>query len=159
MRANINLYKDEDVIAQLEAQLGGLSLNEGQVKAGKSPNDIALDQGKAVVGGQTRKVVKAKRQTDEAILDQKRQEKIRKRDTDLFKASLKTKGEVADADDDSDWEDVEEDYPGVKLSELLDGLTLEVGGGEDDDYEDEQVQDASGKKVQFAASNQEESKQ
>jgi hypothetical protein len=57
----------------------------------------------------------------------------------LFKASLKTKGEVADADDDSDWEDVEEDYPGVKLSELLDGLTLEVGGGEDDDYEDEQV--------------------
>jgi len=33
--------------------------------------------------------------------------------------------------EDSDWESVEEDYPGVKLSELLDGLTLEVNDGVD----------------------------
>ena len=65
MRANINLYKDDDVIGQLEAQLGGLSLNDGP-KSGKSPNDLALDSGKASIGGQERKVVKAKRQSESA---------------------------------------------------------------------------------------------
>lgn len=137
MRANINLYKDEDVIAQLEAQLGGLSLtNEPSTTSGKSPNDVALEKGQAVVGGQTRKVVKAKRSTEESQLEQKRQQQIRKRDTDIFKATLKKKGEVAGDEEDSDWEDVEEDYPGVKLSELLDGLTLDVAGDDDDEQEE-----------------------
>ena len=35
-------------------------------------------------------------------------------------------------DDDSDWEDVEEDFPHVKLSELLENLTLEVGNNEEE---------------------------
>ena len=43
---------------------------------------------------------------------------------------------MAGDEEDSDWEDVEEDYPGVKLSELLDGLTLDVAGDEDDEREE-----------------------
>lgn len=75
MRANINLYKDEDVIGQLEKQLGSLTLKEG-----KSPIDEALDKGQVKVGSQTRKIVKAKRTNDEAQRLQKKQEEIRKRD-------------------------------------------------------------------------------
>ena len=48
---------------------------------------------------------------------------------------------VAEEDDESDWESVEEDYPGVKLSELLDGLTLEVNN--DDDDEDQEINNES----------------
>lgn len=52
MRANINLYKDDDVIASLERQLGGLNLTEGNpANTGKSPADAALDRGEATVGG------------------------------------------------------------------------------------------------------------
>ena len=56
MRANINMYKDDDVIAALEQQLGSLSLTEGQQESsatavGKSPADAALDKGEAVVSG------------------------------------------------------------------------------------------------------------
>ena len=139
MRANINLYKDEDVINSLEKQLGGLSLAPTEA-IGKSPADAAIDAGKAVVGGQARKVVKAKRSTAESQAENRRQEALRKKDADLFKASIAQRKGAAPADggdDDSDWEEeVEEDFPHVKLSELLDGLTLEVGGGADDDDED-----------------------
>lgn len=44
----------------------------------------------------------------------------------MFKATLKKK----DEDDDSDWESVEEDYPHVRLEELLDNLTLDGGNEE-----------------------------
>ena len=50
MRANINLYKDEDVINELEAQLAGMSINESAAN-NKSPNDAALDKGSFQVGG------------------------------------------------------------------------------------------------------------
>ena len=69
---------------------------------------------------------------------------MRKKDSDLFKASITKKAAAAGGDqggdDDSDWESVEEDFPHVKLTELLDGLTLEVGNnnaGDDDDDDDE----------------------
>ena len=62
MRANINLYKDEDVIASLEQKLGALTLDS--TATGKSPADAALDKGTAEVAGTTRKVVKAKRTTE-----------------------------------------------------------------------------------------------
>jgi nonsense-mediated mRNA decay protein 3 len=54
MRANINLYKDEAVIAELEKRLAGLDLDE---KAKKSPLMEAMEKGGAVVGGKERKVV------------------------------------------------------------------------------------------------------
>lgn len=125
MRAGINLYKDEDVINQLEKQLKSMSLTE----ASKSPNDVALDKGIAVVGGESRMVHKAKRTTGESKLEQERQEQIRKRDIQIFKQSLKQKKVEAagEGDDESDWESIDdEELPHVKLSELLDGLTLEV---------------------------------
>jgi len=146
MRANINLYKDEDVINSLTKQLSGLTVAPKAPEAvGKSPADAALDAGQAVVGGQARKVVKAKRSTTEGQAEKRRAEALRKKDADLFKASITKKKALAAAgdEDDSDWEeDVEEDFPHVKLAELLDGLTLEVGGGADDDDEDLEEDDA-----------------
>lgn len=54
MRANINLYKDEAVIAELEKRLAGLDLDD---KAKKSPLMEAMEKGGTVVGGKERKVV------------------------------------------------------------------------------------------------------
>ena len=51
MRANINMYKDDDVIAALEQQLGGLSLTSSSTQPDKSPADAALDRGEVVVDG------------------------------------------------------------------------------------------------------------
>lgn len=65
MRANINLYRDDDVINALEQQLGSLSLTEGQSSI-KSPADAALEKGTTKVGTQERKVVKVKRGTEQA---------------------------------------------------------------------------------------------
>ena len=89
-------------------------------------------------------------------MEQKRKEAIRKKDADIFKASLKQKnaegGAAVEEEEDSDWESVEEDYPGVKLSELLDGLTLEVNNGDDDDDEAVQMEaDSNNRQVSFAA--------
>ena len=44
MRANINLFKDQDVIDQLEAQLNAMSISETPANT-KSPADQALDKG------------------------------------------------------------------------------------------------------------------
>jgi len=74
----------------------------------------------------------------------------------IFKASLKKKTDGGE-DEDSDWESVEEDYPGVKLSELLDGLTLEVKG--DDDDEDDEDYVPEGKKGKGKVTFGEERKQ
>jgi hypothetical protein len=131
MRQNINLYRDDDVIGELEKQLAGMSIAED---SSKSPLDKALDTGEATVGGDKRKVLKAKRSTEKGKEHQAAEAKARKKDSDLFKATLKKK--AAD-DDDSDWTDVEEDFPHVQLTELLDGLTLDVpGSGMADDDED-----------------------
>ena len=72
----------------------------------------------------------------------------------MFKASLKRKAAAGD-EEDSDWEDVEEDFPHVKLSELLDGLTLEVNNNGEEDEEFEDDEDESGKQVSFAATEEE----
>ena len=46
MRQNINLYKDQDVIDELEKQLAGMSLSETPAETdGKSPIDQALEKG------------------------------------------------------------------------------------------------------------------
>ena len=62
IRANVNKYKDEDVIEEL---LGKLSLNPTEKKddVKKSPMLDALDKGEAKVDGQQRKVVKGARKT------------------------------------------------------------------------------------------------
>ena len=62
IRANVNKYKDEDVIEEL---LGKLSLNATEKKddVKKSPMLDALDKGETKVEGQQRKVVKGARKT------------------------------------------------------------------------------------------------
>ena len=70
--------------------------------------------------------MQATRKTAEGKQAQSLQEKARKKDQAMFKATLKKK----DEDDDSDWESVEEDYPHVRLEELLDNLTLDGGNEE-----------------------------
>ena len=68
---------------------------------------------------------------------------------------MKQSAAIKAENDDSDWDSVEEDFPHVQLSELLDGLTLEVNGGEDD--EDEEIDDATGNKA--SSTTEEEKKQ
>ena len=82
---------------------------------------------------------------------------MRKKDSDLFKATLKKKSGGDNQDDDSEWtDDVEEDFPHVQLTELLDNLKLDINRDDDDDDEKK-----DGKGVTFnlpsgAANNQPE---
>ena len=78
------------------------------------------------MGGKERRVIKGVRKTGQGKKLQEEKEQERKKDAAIFKATLKQKSKVADEDDDSDWEsDVEEDFPHVKLTELLDNLKLD----------------------------------
>jgi nonsense-mediated mRNA decay protein 3 len=60
IRQNVNLYKDDDVIDELEKQLAGLALDDKKPEATvkKSSVSEALDKGQATVNGKERKVVK-----------------------------------------------------------------------------------------------------
>ena len=55
----VNILQDEDVIAQLEAQMAGLSVTKGTSKLAQS-----LKDGSANVQGQERKIKKAARRTE-----------------------------------------------------------------------------------------------
>lgn len=59
-RGNMNLYKDEDVIAQLQAQIAGMTLEE---KPSQLTNQ--LKSGSSQVEGEDRKIKAAKRKTKE----------------------------------------------------------------------------------------------
>lgn len=104
----------------------------------KSPIGDALDKGSANVRGQDRKLVKAARKTAEGKLGETEAEKRRRKDELLFKATLKRQ------ESDSDWESVEEDFPHVKLEELLANLKIDdtpakVDSEDDDDEEEKKV--------------------
>lgn len=91
----------------------------------------------ATVKGQERKVVKFKRSSEESKKAQKKAQASRKKENEIFKATLKKNTEQGE-DEESDWEDVEEDFPHVKLSELLDNLTLDAGPKAAADSSDEE---------------------
>lgn len=95
-----------------------MTLND---QAKKSPIGTALDNGSATVSGKDRKVVKAARKTAQGKQNEGQAEAARKKDELMFKATLKKQEE------DSDWESVEEDFPHVKLEELLANLKLDDG--------------------------------
>ena len=99
--------------------------------AKKSPIGTALDKGSAKVAGQERKLVKAARKTAQGKQNEKDAEATRKKNEMLFKATLKKQEE------DSDWESVEEDFPHVKLEELLANLKLDDGPKVESDSEEE----------------------
>lgn len=65
----------------------------------------------------------------------KEAEERRSREKALFKATLKKQPtEVgANSEDADEWEDVEEDFPHVKLEELLDNLKIDDGTHTDEE--------------------------
>lgn len=116
------------MINELEKQLAAMTIDETK----KSPIGEALHKGSAVVKGQDRKLVKAARKTAHGKQLDVEAEKRRKKDDMLFKATLKKQ------DSDSDWESVEEDFPHVKLEELLANLKIDDTPAKHDDSEDEE---------------------
>lgn len=102
LRSTINMYKDKKNIDELEAKLASMNL-------GDKTKDIA----KMTTHMTKKKVVKVKRKTQKGKeMQQKKEEDDTK--TNLYIAATKE-------DDESD---VEEDFPAVKLSELMDNLNL-----------------------------------
>ena len=106
------------MINELEKQLAAMTIDETK----KSPIGEALEKGSATVQGKDRKIIKASRLTNQGKQSQQVSEQERLKDKLMFKATLKKGNE-----EDSDWESVEEDFPHVKLEELLGNLTLDDG--------------------------------
>ena len=128
LRANVNLYRDDDVIAALEAQMGQMTLDE---KASNFDKDLKI--GVTKVAGEERKVKAAKRKTAEGKNKQQLTEQQRAHFDKIQKANEKQKDE-----EDSDWESCEDDAPVIKLEELLDNLKIDDGeekkGDDSEDY-------------------------
>jgi nonsense-mediated mRNA decay protein 3 len=103
LRTAVNLYKDKKVIDELEAKLASMSL-------GDKAKEIS-DMGKLI---KKKKVVKAKRKTEkgEEMMKEKEENDTKTR---LYIAATK----------DDDESDVEEDFPAVNLSELMNNLKLD----------------------------------
>lgn len=66
MRQNIRLYKNKNVVDDLEKQLAALTLNENVPKL--APIETAQEKGSIKVGTETRKVVTGSRKTKEGAL-------------------------------------------------------------------------------------------
>lgn len=136
MRQNIMLFKDEEVIDELEKQLAGLTLDD-KTPTAKSPLQDAQEKGSVQVGTEQRKVVTADRKTKQGQVNAKLAEEKRRKNKELFRATLKkqTEGAADDSDEGDEWEDIEEDFPHVKLEELMENLKINDDAmGQDEDY-------------------------
>lgn len=169
MRQQIDLYRNDDVINELEKKLAGMNLEESK----KSQVQAAIDTGKGKVGKDERKIVKGARKTDQGRQKHAESEEARKREEALIKATLKEKGEKDDDDEDG-WDSVEEDFPHIKLDDLknlneqLAGMKIKGDDEEDEDDdgfeddedegEDDKKKAAPGKGGSVAAKKKEESK-
>ena len=86
------------------------------------------------MGNQQRKVVTGDRKTTQGKEAAKLAEEKRRKEQALFKATLKKTPKESKSDDSGDdWEDAEEDFPHVKLEELLDNLKLDDGTHTDEE--------------------------
>jgi hypothetical protein len=139
LRQQIDLYRNDEVINELEKKLAGMTIEE------KSAVAKTLDSGKKTVGTEERKVVKGTRKTHEGRQRQAESEEIRRKEEALIKASLKQKSGAAEDCDSEDDGSIEEDFPHIKMDELksleeqLAGMQIEPDGrDEDDDFEDEE---------------------
>lgn len=90
LRGQIDLYKNEDVINELEKKLAGMTIDDA---GKKSKIQAELDSGKSKVGNEERRLAKGARKTEEGRLKHAESEEKRKRDEALIKATLKEKGE------------------------------------------------------------------
>ena len=114
----------------MESQISNLKLDDDP--ACKLIGDFS--QGKPKIEGEERQIKKAKRTTTEGQKAAKEADRIRKKNDQIFKASLKKKGQ----DDDSDWESVEEDAPVIQLADLLDNMQIEGDSGDEEEKEEEE---------------------
>jgi len=71
------------------------------------------------VGNEKRDIVKAPRNTEQGKYMRAQNEGQRVKNKEMFKLTL---GNKRGDNDDSDWEDYEEDFPAVKLEELVKNL-------------------------------------
>jgi hypothetical protein len=160
LRQQIDLYRNDDVINELEKKLAGMNLEEQK----KSQIQSAIDSGKGKVGKDERKIVKGARKTEEGRLKHAESEESRKREEALIKATMREKGEKGEDEDDDGWDSVEEDFPHIKLddlktlSEQLAGMKIKGDDDEegedkdDDDFEDDdEDEEDDGKKKKMDA--------
>ena len=114
LRQQFNLYKDEDIIKELESKIGGLTLEDKDQK----PIKIAK-----------RKTEKGK-ESAKAAMENRNKNKL------IEKSNMKQK-QINEADDDSDWESAEEDAPFVQLGELLSNMKIACDDGDSDEENSE----------------------
>ena len=115
LRGTVNLYKDDDVIAQLEKQIGNMKLEDAPVKYGD------------------REIKTASRKTDAGKEKQVESAQERAKNKAMLKASIAKKGEQDS--EGSGWESVEEDAPSIQLAELLGNMKIADDSPSDDDEE------------------------
>jgi hypothetical protein len=84
LRANVGLYRDDDVMAELEAKVAKMGISDEPSKL-KSE----LKKGSANVGGEVREIKSAVRKTAIGKASAYQQEKARKHAEAVFKASLR----------------------------------------------------------------------
>ena len=108
LRANVNLYKDDDVIKQLEAQIGNLKLDDEPANG--------------------REIKKAVRKTEKGKEMAEETAEERAKNKAIIKASIAKKEEDGEG---SGWESVEEDAPAIQLTELLGNMKIEGDSDEE----------------------------
>ena len=142
LRGQIDLYKNEDVIRELEKKMAGIDLDKQSTVA------TTLEKGKGKVAGEERRVAKGARKTEQGRQKQAESEETRKKEEALIKATLKQGGDDSDGDG-----SVEGDYPHVKLDELKDledqlaDMKIEADEDEFEDMdEEEEAKQAPAKK-------------
>lgn len=108
LRHQIDLFRNDDVIKQLESKLAGMNLEEEKQKAeGKVKEEKKTTKDK-------RKVATAVRKTKEGQKKQSENQASKRKNDLLIKATMKDKQD----DNDSDWESAEEDYQHIQIDEL-----------------------------------------
>ncbi len=83
---------------------------------------------------QDRKIVTVDRKTKQGKEQQAGAEAQRLKEKALFKATLKKEDSGSDG-----WEDVEEDFPHVRLEELLDNLKIDDPNGHASEEEESKI--------------------
>lgn len=102
LRQSVNLYPDQGIMSELEKKFSSMNLEEKKQELG--------DANKLI---KKKKIVKAKRKTDKGKELQTKAEENKKK-VKMYMTAVK----------DDDESDLEEDFPAVQLTELMDNLDL-----------------------------------
>ena len=85
LRQNVNLYRDDDIVAQLEAKISNMNLDDDASQLKKD-----LETGKTKVGGEERSIKTATRKTDEGKTKASNANKERLKGDMIIKANMRT---------------------------------------------------------------------